>query len=375
MKANLKFWTVLLCAGLALVGCCDDPITPEVPDTGDDDNPPVEQPEVPDDEKPDNENPDNSSEKPLTDGSLCTMQLNDDIMAIVGTGDWNAITYGNGKYVAVGDNGNIAYSTDGNSWTLKTVGSTNFYGDKTTWNLVVYGSNIFVAIGMLEDSSTGKNSYIAYSSDGIDWSVKLTWKGSDFSNTQWDSVCFGNGKFVVLGSDNISNKRIAYSTNGIDWTTIRMSNFDDGACDICYGSGKFVVAGLLEMFYSTDAINYATVHVDPPRLDSSTAIWRSTCYANGKFFAYYPRTAGSGPFIASSINGVDWEIQNFEINVRVNDIHHVEYYNDIFVGIIPDPDSGYRSFIIMSFDGIYWKVVYTLDSAIYNAEPCMTIVR
>lgn len=99
-------------------GC--DPGAPENPDTSND-NPIIEQPENPDDEKPDEENPDEPTEEPLTDGSLFTVQLNDDIMALVGTGTWNAIAYGNGKYVAVGDGGWIAYSTNGVDWTQKQI--------------------------------------------------------------------------------------------------------------------------------------------------------------------------------------------------------------------------------------------------------------
>ena len=125
VKASLKFWTVLLCAGLILGGC----------DLG--------APENPDDEKPDEENPDEPTEEPLTDGSLFTVQLNDDIMALVGTGTWNAIAYGNGKYVAVGDGGWIAYSTNGVDWTQKQIGT-------NSWDDIVYNSqyNIFVAVGL-----------------------------------------------------------------------------------------------------------------------------------------------------------------------------------------------------------------------------------
>lgn len=38
-------------------------------------------------------------------------------MAVVGTNGWNAIAYGNGKYVAVGANGYVTTSTDGVNWT------------------------------------------------------------------------------------------------------------------------------------------------------------------------------------------------------------------------------------------------------------------
>lgn len=148
MKATLKFWALLSCAGLAVIGC--HPIKPDCPNHNDE-NPPVERPNKPDDEKPDE-----PTEKPLTDGSLFTIQLNDEIMATIGTGTWNAIAYGNGTYVAVGEDGNIVYSMDGISWIRKYVGT-------DAWDDIVFNSKVgrFVAVGPV-----GHN---GYSSDGISW--------------------------------------------------------------------------------------------------------------------------------------------------------------------------------------------------------------
>jgi len=36
---------------------------------------------------------------------------------VVGSEQWNAVTYGNGKYIAVGDGGLVTTSTDGATWT------------------------------------------------------------------------------------------------------------------------------------------------------------------------------------------------------------------------------------------------------------------
>ena len=38
-------------------------------------------------------------------------------MAVVGTNNWNAIAYGNGKYVVVGSSGYVTTSTDRKNWT------------------------------------------------------------------------------------------------------------------------------------------------------------------------------------------------------------------------------------------------------------------
>ena len=78
--------------------------------------PPIEKPEEP--------------EKPTTPPSiedLRTIKINDEIMAVVGTKTWRSIAYGNGIYVVVGLDGYTAYSTDGENWTRKTVGTESWY--------------------------------------------------------------------------------------------------------------------------------------------------------------------------------------------------------------------------------------------------------
>ena len=54
---------------------------------------------------------------PPSTEDLITIKIEDDIMAVVGTNTWNAIAYGNGKYVAVGLGGYVTTSTDGVNWT------------------------------------------------------------------------------------------------------------------------------------------------------------------------------------------------------------------------------------------------------------------
>ena len=57
-------------------------------------------------------------------------------MAVVGTNNWNAIAYGNGKYVAVGASGYVTTSTDGKTWTTPTKIAEFSY----TWNDIIYAN-------------------------------------------------------------------------------------------------------------------------------------------------------------------------------------------------------------------------------------------
>jgi hypothetical protein len=139
------------------------------------------------------------------------------------------ITYGNGKFIAVGGN-KIANSTDGINWTTV---SPDLFGNYI--HRIAYGGGKFVA----------SSSYVmAYSLNGIDWMEIIgKEKGSGYSNFHYyknfNCIAYGNGKWIAL----ISSGWIAYSSDGINWTPAFNPpdiTFPSGAT---YGNGKFVVIG------------------------------------------------------------------------------------------------------------------------------------
>jgi hypothetical protein len=95
------------------------------------------------------------------------------------------VTYG-GKFVAVGTDGQVLYSTNGFDWHTASSGTGDWLFD------VCYGDGFYVAVG------NGGGPYqapIYISTDGINWS-------SRFSNAalSFDSVVFGNDRFVTVGA-------------------------------------------------------------------------------------------------------------------------------------------------------------------------------
>ena len=93
---------------------------------------------------------------------------------------------------------------------------------------ICYGNGKFVAVGNL-----GK---IAYSTDAINWTA--------VTNSKFDSsirsICYGNGKYVAVGN----NGKITYSPDAISWTLITDSKFDSTHIyGICYGNEKYVAVG------------------------------------------------------------------------------------------------------------------------------------
>ena len=122
-------------------------------------------------------------------------------------GDLWDVTYGNGKFVAVGDDGNIVTSPDGRDWT-------GVPSKPTTNHLlaVTYGNGIFVAVG--------DNGTIVTSSDGVtNWTIR----NSGIPVRFW-GVAHGNGKFLAVGRQQgvgdhpWSQDTLFTSNDGVSWT-------------------------------------------------------------------------------------------------------------------------------------------------------------
>ena len=135
-------------------------------------------------------------------------------------------------------------------------------------NSIAYGNGKFVAVG-----SSGKGSY---SNDGITWTAISDMK---FGIGFVQSVTYGNGKFVA--ADNYGKG--SYSTDGITWTAISDMKFGGSLIRaITYGNGKFVAADNSgKGAYSSDGVTWTAI--GDMKFGSST-IYAIT-YGNGKFVA------------------------------------------------------------------------------------------
>lgn len=127
---------------------------------------------------------------------------------------------GGGTFVAVGyigPGGAVWTSSGGSTWGPNLVPSNKLYG-------VTFGNGLFVAVG--EQGS------ILTSPNGIDWTPL---QDSGTSNNLW-GVAYGNGRFVAVGEDIILT-----STNGTSWDQIYPSGYF--LYGVTYGGGKFVAVG------------------------------------------------------------------------------------------------------------------------------------
>jgi len=156
------------------------------------------------------------------------------------TSSINDIAYGAGRFVAVGSGGQMAFSTDGQTWVAITnsvlTGSINSiaYGG-------VSGKEKFIAVG-----SNG----LASSTDGLTWTriTTIFWLSESLMTVTW-----GDNKFIAGGSQGV----MVYSNaDGSLWAKIEgglgtgKSQFDttggllpSSINDITYGGGKFLAVG------------------------------------------------------------------------------------------------------------------------------------
>jgi len=193
------------------------------------------------------------------------------------------IAYGSGRWVT-----NHGYSTDGSTWIRVD------WSGVLSCNKIVYGNNKFVAVG--------SQNLIAYSSDGQAWTEVLDppfVTGGNPDNIY--NITFGDGKFIAVGGNKIAN-----STDGITWTTVSPVLFgsSNNICYIAYGGDKFVASNGDATAYSSDGQNWTPIiknKLEGNSYSLSNLRIRSLTFGNGKWIGLYNTTT-----MAYSSDGINW---------------------------------------------------------------------
>ena len=222
------------------------------------------------------------------------------------------ITWGNGLFVAVGDNGLIVTSPDGFSWTA--VENSTF--DNLRISNVVFGNGMFVAVG--------DNGKISFSPDGFNWTAVTN---STFGNSRINDIAYGNGLFVAVGNDN----KIVLSSNGIVWRPESNSpfNINDGIYDIVFGNDKFVISSGRRLAVSSDAINWTLSGTD---YQYGFPYVYDMIFGNGLFLLVGNTAADSG-FLFTSNDGLMWIKQESSFHTQAGDIITAVWGNGRFIAV------------------------------------------
>lgn len=243
---------------------------------------------------------------------------------------WNAVTYGNGLYVAVAGSGvgnRVMTSPDGITWTSRTSAADN------VWTGVAYGAGLYVAV-----SSDGTGNQVMTSPDGITWTSRV-----ESGTAAWQDVVFGNGLFVAVSSS--ASPKAMTSSDGITWTS-RTVPTATGFRGVTYGEGRFLaVAPGTNFAYSADGVTWTSLSVT-----SISGFWRSVTYGNGRFVAVGVFLGGI--VAASSDDGFIWTSRT----APSLDWEDVDFGNGLFVAV---SSSGTGSRAMTSSDGITWTASTT----------------
>ena len=132
--------------------------------------------------------------------------------------------WGSGTFVAVGDNGAIITSPDGEIWTARDSGTTLSLAG------VAWGNGTFVAVGGDPATNTG---IVLTSPTGETWTSHAPGVAHSLSGVAW-----GNGTFVAVGQGGA----ILTSPTGESWTS-RTSGTTNEQLGVAWGVGKFVAVG------------------------------------------------------------------------------------------------------------------------------------
>lgn len=346
MKAILKFWTLLLCVGL-VASCCDDSIAPELPDNGDE-NAHVEQPDDPNDE------PGDPQEYPLVDGSIFNIQITDDIMATVGTGDLTDIKYANGRYVAIFYNdypSYVAYSSDGNSWTQVpkeiTLGGRLYPGDELKWV-----NGLYFVIG-------GSSSF-KYSTNGITWnSVDALYVPKAFFKNKY--YCVGGNSVWYTQTSSISSTVV----KGADLSKLGISTAAK-TCDAeVFNNKLFCCTGQGDLVVSSNGTDFTLVGRDFPH-DGQFILGDGILVLVGRSSS---SSNDDGAFYTT--DGVTWTKGN-GCNLYGGSGSYrviVDYYNGVF--LVYGRSNNYYKDLYYSLDGKNWNKV-ALSGISYFTACCLS---
>lgn len=241
----------------------------------------------------------------------------------------NAVAYGNGIFVVVGNKGVIQTSPDGTNWTVRTSGILHDLKG------ITFGNNMFVAVG---DAVT-----IITSLDGINWVSRSSGTTGWFGGIAFGGIAYGNGIFVVDGS--------LVSQDGIHWTAIS-PNYRV----IRFGDDKFLSIGCCGLDESHDGINWNFRHIVTGSLGfTDIALHNGTYVMIGAVF-----NSAFGPLpdnerIWSSTDGTNWT-ETFRSD-SMGPIARVAYGNGHFVAVNSSWPITSTAKIISSSDGMEWKTV------------------
>jgi hypothetical protein len=243
-----------------------------------------------------------------------TQWLGDAVSMLSGaTTNINALTFGNGTFVYVGDGGQLSTSSNNFSRITRTSGVT------ASINAATFGNGTYVYA-----ASSGA---LRTSTDGITWTARTSGTTSSIN-----ALTFANGTFVYAGAGGV----LRTSTDGITWTA-RTSGTTSSINALTFGNGTYVYAGASGVLRTSTTLSTWTA-----RTSGTTQSINALTFGNG-IFVY----AGGGGVLRTSTDGITWTERSSGTTQTINAL---TFGNGVFVY------AGNNGVLGTSTDGINWAV-------------------
>jgi hypothetical protein len=246
---------------------------------------------------------------------------------------WEAVTYGAGKFVAVassGDGNRVMTSTNGDYWTSRTSAS------DSNWQGITYADNQFVAVG---------SNAVMTSPDGI------TWTSRTVPNGEWQAITNCGGLYVATAT--WGSNYIMSSTDGIEWTVRTPStawSHDAVACSA--EVPRFVSVSMFGRGWSSANGTTGWSTQNPGAIVDI----RTIAFGAGRFSWLEYSTNSGNRYGAYSTNGVNW---TNTASAPANQWKYITYGGNKFIAVA---EGGVNSRSAYSADGANW----TLGSGVPN---------
>ena len=269
--------------------------------------------------------------------------------SVGGTNTFICGAFGASVWVLCGGVGIIYSSTDGITWTSRT---SNFASNNI--NTVVFANSVFVA--------GSANGLLNSSPDGTTWTNRFTptqtANGLSINTVVWTGTTFVAGGVKTSDYATTPLYSISSSPDGITWTNKANPQFGGNIQFLIYGASTVVAVGALNggtLSYSLD--NGATwTDTNNFQSSSSAGVLQTMAYNGSNMYV----AAGTRGYAVSSPDGVTWTPRNVGVKPELvgfsaslnalQSVTAIAYGNSAFVAV------GTTGFCSSSANGTTWTV-------------------
>lgn len=259
---------------------------------------------------------------------------------ITSTAIVNDVIHTGSKYIAVGNAGYIAESTDGTAWTEVESGT-----PYSLTNIIVLGTKV------IANMNSGWPTGVLSSDDS-----GTTWTAYEFNSTgdctNPASIFHDDTQFIGISNTGISSHQLCTSSNGASWT--KVNDFGLNVIGGAYGGGQYVLFGNDGLLYSSSSLVTPANDWVLATIGSNNA-FGDLIYANSTFVGIGADSFNTA--IYYSADGANWSAAT--IPYTVDNHNHLSY--SVTKGFVAwglaSSNNVYRIIsdnVITSADGAIW---------------------